>query len=96
MNKEYTITSEKTIFNTRNITVAWNGWMFDVVYWQRDNDWFVAIPNHNVSCIMSNPADTIYNVGRINKEMFDETKAMVIAMAIKEDWERREDIESND
>lgn len=94
MNKEYTITSARTIFEARNITVKWNGWMFDVVYWQRDNDWFVAIPNHNVSCIMSNPADTIYNVGKLNKEMLDETKAMVIAMAIKEDFERREDIES--
>ena len=87
MNNEYRVVSSKKMTKMRNIVVEWNGWVLDIVYWQREKDWFIAIPNHGISCLICEPDDTIYNIGKIFKECNNETMALVITQAIKEDYE---------
>lgn len=86
MNKDFEVISSKSILKARNIEIKWNGWLFDIVYWQREKDWFVAIPNHGISCIICEPSDCVYNLGKIFKECNNETMALVITQAIKEDY----------
>ena len=87
MNKDFEVVSAKTIMKARNIEIRWNGWLFDIVYWQTEKGYFLAIPNHNISCVISDPDDSIYNLGKIFKECNNETMALVITQAIKEDYE---------
>lgn len=87
MNSEYRVISAKTMFEFRHMVIEWNGWVLDVVYGQTDNGWFLAVPNHRFSLVISEPEDTIYNLGKIFKECNNETMALVITQAIKEDYE---------
>lgn len=87
MNSEYRVVSAKTIMNARNIEIRWNGWLFDIVYWQRENNWFLAIPNHQISCVICSPTDTVYNLSKIFRELNNVGMAKVISQAIKEDYE---------
>ncbi len=88
MNSEYKVISAKTMFAFRHMVIEWNGWVLDVVYGKTDNGWFLAVPNHQFSLIISEPIDTIYNLGKIFKECNNETMALVITSALKEDWEQ--------
>ena len=87
MNSEYRVISAKTMFEFRSLVIEWNGWVFDIVYGHTDNGYFIAIPNHRISCVVSEPEDTHYNMGKIFKECNNETMALVITQAIKEDYE---------
>lgn len=87
MNSEYKVITAKTVFRARNIQIEWNGWFYDVVYWQTEKGYFLAIPNHNISCVISEPDDSVYNLGKIFKECNNETMALVITQAIKEGYE---------
>lgn len=85
MNSEYRVVSAKTMFEFRHMVIEWNGWVLDVVYGHTDNGWFLAVPNHRFALIICEPTDTIYNLSKIFKECNNETMALVITQAIKED-----------
>ena len=87
MNSEYRVISAKTMFEFRSLVIEWNGWVLDIVYGHTDNGYFIAIPNHRISCVVSEPEDTLYNMGKIFRECENETMAMVITQAVKDDWE---------
>ena len=87
MNSEYRVISAKTMFEFRNLVIEWNGCVLDVVYGHTDKGWFLAVPNHRFSVVISEPEDTLYNMGKIFRECENETMAMVITQAVKDDWE---------
>lgn len=87
MNSEYRVISAKTMFEFRSLVIECNGWVFDIVYGHTEKGYFISVPNHNISCVTSEPEDTLYNMGKILRECNNETMAMVITKAIKEDYE---------
>ncbi len=87
MNKEYRVVSSKKMTKMRNIVVEWNGWVFDIVYGKTSKGYFISVPNFNVTSVSSEPNDTIYNTGKIFRELNNVDMAKVISQAIKEDYE---------
>lgn len=86
---DYRLIYSHDIFQLRNLLVEWNNWIFDIVYGETDNGWFVTVNNHNISCFIGLPDDLTYNVCRLQKKFEDVKKARLVAQAIKDDWEAK-------
>lgn len=67
------------------ISVDYDGFNYLVIFGHHINGWFIAIPNHGISCEAAEPLDVVYNANRLAR-VIGSPVANEIAYAINAVW----------